>query len=213
MTTTEDDRWLAALAGRSQPDSPEARQAAALREVLLTEMALLDRPDAARQQRIRNLVEARLAADRAAIRSPEPGLWTRAMNWLFPEGGGHSLRRAGLAAGLVAAIAVPLVLNTSRHDGGADDPSGIKSVPNLGVPSDGALQRVTAPDPDQAMGQVVSILAGAGVAADVQADGSARLVTATVPPDQRANVTEALRALGISLPADGRLQLRLEPAQ
>lgn len=212
MTTTEDDRWLAALAGRNQADSPETRQATALREVLLTEMELLDQPDPARQQRIRNLVEARLAAERASASSPEPGLWARAMNWIFPEGGGHSLRRAGLAAGLVAAIAVPLVLNTNR-DGGADDPSGIKSVPKIGVPTDSVVQRLPSSDPDKTMGQVVSILASAGVAADVQADGTARLVNATVPPDQRANVAEALRGLGIALPADGRLQVRLEPAQ
>jgi len=217
-----EDRWLEVLAGKAKPLDADTQNAAVLRAVLRDEKAQAEanasteEADPAQVVRIMNALQAR----GAFVAPPAPtNPWLRLVRWLnplpgpdAPSGARLAGRRAALAAGLAAVIALPLVLH--------DDPDAIpgdtvdKNLPP-GIRSGGgsdpsaAMQTVLAADPEQLANSVREALVTSAVATLITSDSNGVFIQASVPAADRAAVARALSNLGIALPRDGELALHI----
>ncbi|MES2938477.1 MAG: hypothetical protein V4864_12405 [Pseudomonadota bacterium] len=207
MSQNDDDaRWLAVLAGRAQPDDDATREAAQYRAFFVKQAD----GDLARQAddatRIRAMNHLRgagaFAAPKKAVAAPPPGGFQAMLQWLFPPGRSGA-RYALVAAVVLAVLAAPLVF---RPDGG-DAPGQIKSLP--GGTRDAQELVLVARDPVQRGREIENALIAAGVAPLVEATQQEVLLAARIAPADLAGARQALRPLGVPVPDDGQLRLRI----
>lgn len=227
--TTADEQWLALLAGRAKPASPDQaasdlahKQAAQTRQFFQQrdahENAQPNQDGLARLQ-ARLARPGALATIKAAHAQPETQAHTSLaqtifgaplalLNWLLPPGGNNTGRYAMVAGVVMAVLVVPALV---RQGGLPDDDTGVKSVPK-GMPDTSAAQLVLAENPSQTSTQIQQALATAGVAATVQTSGADSLITASVPPASAAAVQQQLMPWGLAVPANGQLRIRIAGA-
>jgi len=188
----QDQQWLDALAGRAEPTTPAAREAAALRRAMNEQAAadkeFIDVPgrDAEREESL--LARARregLLVDRRAARP-----W-----WAFQW-------NTGLAVAAVAAVAISLGLYVQL----TIQPEVVRSSP------DGVV-RLTAEDPVKLKQELLRDLRAVGV----QATGYELLgrqgVDADLPQPLTEAVREVLRKYRIAEPTDAVLRVEIAPAE
>jgi len=184
----EDDNWFDALAGRSGSEAAAATDAHA--------------------RAIRAAILSRSAAEeiRAAAEDPmrEAALIARARAaGLLPVSGGRAGRRrtGWLAAAALASIAVGVTLQMNTRS-----PTPITRGAASGI------VRIRAPDPSHLKQELIRELEAAGVHARGYEQLGRQGIDADLPMPVTTQVREVLDRHGIALPADGVLQVEIEPA-
>jgi hypothetical protein len=209
MTTEKDERWLDVLAGKTQADDAQTRQASALRGYFELQEQQTPALDEAAQRRIMNTLHAKGVFAQAAAPKPvqRPGLLGQALAWLFPQGHASGGRFAGVAAAVLAVVMLPILLHSPSGD---DDPGGIKS---FRPPVATATAVVDSANPEQMATQLVARLARLGVTATLRRDGADRWVQAQVSPERMSAVQTELVGMGLAAAQDGQLavQFRQQP--
>jgi len=209
MSNDNDDPWLNALAGKTEPGDPDTRQANSLRSFFEQQDQHTPALDEATQRRIMNALESKGVF--APVTSPapvaRPGLLAGGLNWLFPQGHVSGGRFAGVAAAVLAVLVLPFVLQSPSGD---EDPNGIKS---MSIPQDNPTAVIDSANPEQLAVQLVATLARHGVAAELHAVGSDQWVKAHIPADRLAAVQTELVNMGLAAQPDGHLtvQFRRQP--
>ena len=179
------EAWLQGLRGQSAPERADAAEAARIRQAVL---ALRAREQAETAAQLPDAEDFLQALERKAA-APRP---TTRRRWARPV-------LAGLDAVLLAVVALRLLLPAQLPE---PQYRGAASTPQLIVPQPAALAE-----------QLRSQLQALGYAVTVQPQGSALLLKIAATPGLRAEArSEAaalLAAYELTLPPDGRLELRL----
>lgn len=199
MTPADDQRWLAVLAGRAEPDDGETQEAAGLRAYLLQRNAdEVAEADEASFRRTMNHLRANGAFTAKAAAAAEPSGRRGLLGWLLPGAAGGP-RYALAAAVLLAVVVAPLVLRQPNDEAGT-----IKRAPPVSTSAEAVL---LATDPLEKARDVETALIAHGVLPTLETGARQVLLTATVPPANAAAVRGALQGFGVALPADGRLRI------
>ncbi|MCB1927653.1 MAG: hypothetical protein KDH17_06400 [Rhodocyclaceae bacterium] len=207
---SQDDHWLAVLAGRAEADDDDTRQAAVLRGMYLkrAEAEFEAECDSARQQRLL----ARLAqhdpsarpASNARRDSSELPVLGALWRWLAAPVSSPS-RLALVATVVLAVLAVPLLRHLGDQESGEHTyKGGPVGTPEFSMMSDNPIREAEA---------IVQSLAAHGVRAEIIEIGNERLVRAQIPESVRAAARADLADLGIVAPADGRVAIRIRPTE
>ena len=183
----EDDNWIDALAGRSGGEAAASNDAHA--------------------RAIRAAIRSR-AAEEIPVAAEDPMreaalvARARAAGVLPYAGGRASRRRTGwLAAAAMACVAVGVTLQMNTRS-----PAPITRGAASGI------VRIRAPDPSRLKQELIRELEEAGVHARGYDHLGRQGIDADLPMPVSAEVRDVLDRHGIALPADGVLQVEIEPA-
>jgi hypothetical protein len=182
----EDDNWFDALAGRSGGEAAAKTDAhaRAIRAAILSRSAAEEIPVAAEDP----MREAALIARARAA-------------GVLPVAGGSRRRTGWLAAAALASIAVGVTLQMNTRS-----PTPITRGAASGI------VRIRASDPLRLKQELIRELEAAGVHAGGYEQLGRQGIDADLPMPITAEVREVLDRHGIALPADGVLQVEIEPA-
>lgn len=226
-----DEKFFDVLAGRRTADDADSRRAARMRRYFEMHPSLEERPrdDPQGEAQLIAWMRARQPAAAAAAAAPalttvssvesanasrgaapphrrapdgQPGPLRRFAEWLFPAGSGR-----GMGWGMAAAAVLGAVLVLRVMDTGSDDTTQMKSLPTLGI----GAETVRSADPAHSATEVQALLSANGVTGTLTPQGRELLLQAEVPEPVRLPVSQGLAAMGLVLPADGKLNLRFAP--
>jgi hypothetical protein len=211
--------WLDALQGRSTDtdretgERGETREAQGMRQYFDARLDadLVPLNDAARERRLRNLVESRFAAQalpRIKKNEPSAGMisgWLLSLNLGWPTAG------AAATALVLGVLAVPL---WQGQNSGADEwetPKTLRSDhgsnPSHPATAPKSLNLHHASTPIEFANQVRAALAPLGLQPQIQTLADGTRISANIPVSQRSAAALALKHLGIEVPVDGRLRV------
>lgn len=220
LTGSQDERWLAVLAGQAAPADAAERQAAELRSYFEQRVAAVPAADAEQEKRLMNVLRARGAFADAVPAQPTGLLAALSAWWNAPQGRmGYGYGAAALLAFVV--VATPL-LQQPQDEGGGDEvvelPPHTPAPPAQRQPKSlpktlqgGAV--VVAAEPEQAALRLQLALSAQGVSSALQRDGSGWRLTAELPATARAALEPELQALSLAWPGDGQLNARFVKPQ
>lgn len=231
-----DDPWMAALAGDTAEDSPDATEARRARlylekrldhelnrPVRADRVARLKAMQAHAAERVASTSEIPRANDPPVSALPGPGatnrrtqgaeatgsVLDRLTRWLFPDGSASVGRWAAVACGLAAVVLLPRVMGPMLP---GDEPE-MKRIPNeqgIGIGSSSAIQ-VENSQPAQLGQQVMASLIDLGIRPELREQDGAVVVLATIPADQLVPAQKALAALGIGWSGGPMLEITIRP--
>ncbi|MFG6432414.1 hypothetical protein [Roseateles sp. LYH14W] len=221
LTGSQDERWLAVLAGQAAPADAAERQAAELRGYFEQRVAAVPAADAEQEKRLMNMLRARGAFADAVPARPTGLLAALSAWWNAPQGRmGYGYGAAALLAFVV--VSTPL-LQQPQDEGGGDEvveppPHTPAPPPRPGQPKSlpktlqgGAV--VVAAEPEQAALRLQLALSAQGVSSALQRDGAGWRLTAELPAAARAALEPELQVRSLAWPGDGRLDVRFVKPQ
>lgn len=222
MTDPNTTRWMDVLAGRAAPKSIDEELAASARRAHLAEKeAFLSAPeDLARNVRLTNMLEARLAERRAAEAKTSGGfaaarLGGQSSGGSAGTGGARALGWSWMAGALGVGVAAALIFGTwfGRAPSGPDPlwqhKGGAASSSQSGDAAANSVQAVASASAEADARAILAALQTQGVEARLQVDTSgAWEVSATVNPQNLTAVQQIMTARGLVAPSNGVLRIR-----
>lgn len=213
MNTNANEPWMETLQGRSPATDRETLEAQGMRRYFEARLESDLEPliDTARERRLRNLVEAHLAAEAQATArttaKPSNPLITWLQNWNL----GWPAMGAATAAVVLGVLMGPLMQSQNSVD---DEWAAPKALPSEqpGTASPGVLTPKSfdpnaATNPQEFANQVRAALSPMGVEINLETAADGMRLSANIPTEQRGAAAQALKPLGLELPADGRLRV------
>lgn len=208
MKPSDDDTWVATLAGRALPHDLETRQAARARAVIEAQLRVdLDAaPDPVGEARWLAALAGAGVGTAASAPSPEPGLIVRFVRWVFgsePAAGGFTGGRLAFTMLMVIGVGV-LIVQVQPFSDGDVVPKVAPAAPTLTQP---ALGVVDSARPLEDAIQLRDALRGLGLRPTVMELGDATRLEAEVSAEQAGEVQRLLRGVGIEWAFSQRLSV------
>lgn len=213
MNTNANEPWVETLQGRSSATDRETLEAQGMRQYFETRLDsdLAPLNDPARERRLRNLVEAHFAAEAliANRQAQKPSSSFRA--WLQSWNMGWPALGAAAAAVLLGVLIGPLWQSqNSGHDEWATPktlPSEQPGIISPDTPTPKSFDPSATTNPQEFARQVGLALSPLGIETQVETAADGMRISARIPEKQRNAAAQALKPLGLTLPADGRLRV------
>lgn len=213
MNPNAHEPWLETLQGRGSVTDRETHEAQGMRQYFETRLQadLVPLNDPARERRLRNLVEAHFAADAlsATQQAKKPlsplSAWLQSCNFGWPSLG------ASAAAVVLGVLIVPLWQNQHSVD---DDRATPKTLPSVqpgstphGVTRPEFNNSSAATNPQEFANLVRLALTPLGIEITVLPAADGMHIYADIPEEKRNAAAQALKPLGLALPAGSRLHV------
>ena len=213
MNTNANEPWVETLQGRSSATDRETLEAQGMRQYFEARLDadLVPLNDPARERRLRNLVEAHFAAEalgttRKAAKSLNPlSAWLQSWNLGWPALG------AAAAAVVLGVLIVPLWQSQNSGDDEWAIPKTLPSeqpgITSPDTPTPKSFDPSAATNPQEFARQVDLALSPLGIETQVETAANGMRISARIPEKQRSAAAQALKPLGLTLPADGHLRV------
>ncbi len=207
----QEAQWLEALGGRISADALTPSELEHLRQLqgYFQQRDLRDgqlqpsvESEARLLARVRAAAPATVASKAQEVAVAGPSLATQFVNflkWLLPVKGQMGGRYAALAGLAMVAIVLPQLLRQPQDEA---------QIAKQLVPAAAQVQSLAATQPLETARQLHQALALAGVVAELIPRGKGGfLLVASITLEQRQQVQDQLKPLGLQLPVNGALQI------